>query len=79
MKIDLRSKLWRGREGRLWRLADRIEETAVAVRYSHKPYDLIFPTSNLIDLSRQLDEMKLEWLESWLALNPQERGRWPRL
>lgn len=79
MKIDLRSALWRGREGRLWRLADRIEDTATAVRYSHKPYDLVFPISNLIDLSRQLEVMKLEWLESWLELNPQDRGRWPHL
>jgi hypothetical protein len=62
MKIDHRITLWRGRNGRLWRLADRLESTAQAVRYANKPYDLVFPITTLTDLTNQVRKMMWEWL-----------------
>lgn len=79
MRIDRRSKLWRGRNGRLWRLAERLEDTAQAIRYAMKPYDLVFPRSNLIDLAIQLRDMQAEWLEALMGLEKHARGQWPHL
>lgn len=79
MKFKLNSALWRGRNGRLWRLADRIEATAQAVRYANKPHDLVFPITTLTDLTTQVREMLWEWLEKILNGKIRDRGRWPHL
>lgn len=79
MKIATNQKLWRGRNGRLWKLADRLESAAVAVRYANKPYDLVFPITNLIELSIQLREMMWEWVAEQLGLDKRDQGNWPHL
>lgn len=79
MKIDHRTSLWRGRKGRLWRLADRLEHAASAIRYAHKPHDLVFPITNLSDLTNQIREMMWEWLADMLGHDKRDRARWPKL
>ena len=79
MKIDHRTHLWRGRNGHLWRLADRLEDTAQAIRYADKPHDLVFPITNLCQLVGQLREMQWEWLAEKLGLDKKARNRWPNL
>lgn len=79
MKFDYRSSLWRGRNGRLWRIADRLEETAMAVRYADKPYDLVFPTTYLTDLTNQIKQMQWEWIAEKIGLDKNGQGQWPNL
>lgn len=79
MKIDHRASLWRGRNGRLWRLADLIEATATGVRYANKPYDLVFPITRLTDLTNEVRLMMWEWLSEMLRHDKRDRARWPRL
>lgn len=79
MKLDHRTALWKGRNGRLWRLADRLQDTAEAVRYAQKPYDLVFPITRLIDLANQVRDMQWEWLAKNMGLDPKDRGHWPRV
>jgi hypothetical protein len=77
--IDPKSKIWKGRMGRLWRLADRMYETSEAIRYAEKPYDLVFPITRMIALVNQAREMQWEWLAEKIGLNKQNYGRWPSL
>lgn len=79
MKIDKRTRLWRGRSGRLWSLADRLESTAQAVRYANKPYDLVFPTTNLTDLITQIREVQWQWVAEKIGLDKRDMGRWPHV
>lgn len=79
MKYKLNTALWRGRGGKLWRLADRLEDTAQAIRYAQKPYDLVFPTTNLIDLADQLKEMKWHWVSERIGLDKRTWARWPKV
>lgn len=79
MKIDHRSTLWRGRNGRLWRLADRLEHTAATVRYARKPHDLVFPTTTLTDITIQLREMQWEWIAELIGHDKRDRAKWPKL
>lgn len=77
--IDLRTALWRGRNGRLWRLSDRVVETSEAIRYANKPHDLVFPITRLTDLTNQAREMQWEWVAEKMGLQKHDKGRWPNL
>lgn len=79
MQIDYRTALWRGRNGRLWRLADLLEETAQAVRYANKPYDLVFPTTRFTELANQIRQMQWEWVAELTGMDKRDRGKFPRL
>lgn len=79
MKIDHRTTLWRGRSGRLWRLADLFVDIADAIRYAKKPHDLVYPITRLTDLTNQARDMMWEWLAKILNMDPKDKGRWPRL
>lgn len=78
-KSDYRSALYKGRNGRLWRLADRIEATAQAVRYAGKPYDLVFPITTLLELNNQAREIQWEWIAEKVGLDKRDQGRWPHV
>lgn len=73
------SRKWRGLIRKLFRLSERIHAASMEVRYANKPYDLLFPYSNLIDLSRQIRDIGRDWLEWKMGLNPKNRGQWPHL
>ena len=79
MKIDYRVALWRGRNGRLWRLAEHLEDTAQAVRYARRPYDLVFPITRLTALTNDARELMWEWLAHLLGHDKRDRARWPKL
>lgn len=79
MKIDHRTTLWRGRNGRLWRLADRLEHTASSLRYAEKPHDLVFAITTLTELTNQLRDLMWQWLAERIGLDKRDFGRWPKL
>lgn len=79
MKIDRRALLWRGRKGRLWRLAERIEHTASTVRYAEKPSDLVFSITVMSELTHQIRELMWLWLAEILGLDKRAYGHWPNL
>lgn len=65
--------------GRCFNLADRVSLLAEEIRQANKAADLHYPQYSLVDLSIHINEIKYEWLENTLKLNPNERGRWPHL
>lgn len=79
MKSKQNRKLYSTRGGRLWRLAEHLEDTAQAVRYANKPYDLVFPITRLADLINQTRDLKYRWLAEKLGLDKRDFGRWPKL
>lgn len=77
--IDKRTTLWRGRNGKLWTLSDRLVETAEVIRYANKPHDLVFPISRIIDLVNDAKHMQWEWVAEKLGLSKEDRGKFPRV
>lgn len=71
--------MWRGRDGRLWRIADHLESTAQAVRYADKPADLVFPRTRLCDLLNEIRFMENDWLAEVMGLDKRDRAKWPKL
>jgi hypothetical protein len=78
-RIDYRSTLWRGRNGRLWRLADHFEAVAQDIRYAKKPYDLVYPVTRFTELTNQVRQMQWDWLAECIGLNRKNAGRWPNI
>lgn len=79
MKYSRNRKPYSTRSGRLWRIAEHLEDTAQAVRYANKPYDLVFPITRLTDLVNQTRDLKYWWLADKLGLDKRNFGRWPKL
>ena len=79
MKYKLNRKLYRGRNGRLWRLSEHLEATASAVRYANKPHDLVFPITRLTDLTNQMRDVQAWWLAEKIGLDSRDFGNWPKV
>lgn len=79
MKMRPNQALWRGRQGKLWRVADRIEDAASAIRYADKPADLIYGVHLLIDLANLTRDVRSDWLAETLMLDSRDQGRWPKV
>lgn len=77
LKNDYRTKIWKGRDGRLYRLADRILETSEAIRYAEKPHDLVFPITRLTELTNQARDMQWEWLAEKMNIDRRDWNKYP--
>lgn len=71
--------IWRTFGGRRWRLAQFLIDTGESLRNANKPADLTFTIDRTLDLVVKTREYQYEWLEKQLKMNPEDRGRWPRL
>lgn len=71
--------MWRGRTGRLWRLADHLEVVSQAVRYADKPHDLVYPITRITDLTNQVRDIQWLWIAEKMGMDKRDMGRWPKL
>lgn len=60
--LRLSESFRRAREYRLYRLGELIAETGYSVQAVKKPYDLVFSTTRLSDLTNQLRDFQWEWV-----------------
>lgn len=79
MKTDYRMAMWKGRNGRLWRLADHFEAVAQELRNANKPHDLVYPTTRFTELTNQIRMMQWEWVAEKIGLDKRDMGQWPKL
>ena len=79
MLSDFYRGLYRGRRGQLLRIHERICEASEALCYAKKPFDLIYPVTELTELVNQIKQMQMKWIQADQKREFTDRGTYPRI
>lgn len=78
-KIRLGLMQWRGVMQKLYLISNELDNIANNIRYAQKPSDLVYPITQLLQITRRLDVFRDQWLLKWLKSRSESLKNWPKL